>query len=211
MEKWENKDCCLYLGDSISQGFNSINPSRAYASQSARMLNIDVLCQAMTGYTFNKESLKGLEKLSFTPKFITVAYGTNDWEFAISKSQVHTNIREYFYELNKLYDSILVFVITPFWRVHEIHDSVVGSLNDLRKYITCEAGKYSNTHVIQGNEINSHDQRYFQDGILHPNDESFDIISEKVTAIIRAKTAKIVWDVWKYSGLDYQRIINQFV
>lgn len=181
----EKREAILCLGDSITQGLDSFLPSRGYVAQIGEKLKLNAVCQGIAGYTFNAESLVGLEKLGFQPKFICCAYGTNDWQFAPSKAVVEKNICCYFKKLHDLFSDIPIFVITPMWRADEEYDSAAGSMPDLRCFIRTEAGKYENMRVIQGDRLIDHDVRYLYDGLIHPNDAGFDLISERLTQHIQ--------------------------
>lgn len=181
----EKRDTMLCLGDSITQGLDSFMPSRGYVAQIGKKLNLDAVSQGIAGYTFNAESLAGLEKLEFQPKFICCAYGTNDWQFASSRADVEKNICSYFKKLHVLFSDIPIFVITPLWRADEVCDSAVGSMSDLRSFIGYEAEKYENMRVIQGDKLIDHDVRYLYDGMIHPNDAGFDLVSDRLTLCIQ--------------------------
>lgn len=71
------------------------------------------------------------------------------------------------------------------WRADEEYDSAAGSMSDLRSFIVAEAGKHENMRVIQGDRLIDHDVRYLYDGLIHPNDAGFDLVSERLTQHIQ--------------------------
>lgn len=185
MKSLPRRDVMLCMGDSITEGWNTSGSSKAYASRVARELNLDILNQGVTGFVFSPESLNGLEKLPFAPRFVTCAYGTNDWQRACSMQEVSVRVKGYFKKLNALFPEIPIFVITPLWRADEGDALAIGSMEKFRVFIKKEAFRYTNMKVIDGSNLIAHDVRYFQDGMLHPNDAGAEIMAKALVKIIR--------------------------
>lgn len=70
----------LQYGDSITQGYDAIFPSRTYASLTTDRLDADTVNKGIAGSLFWPELVQ--DKPDFRPNLITVAYGTNDWNAA---------------------------------------------------------------------------------------------------------------------------------
>ena len=67
----------LFIGDSITQGWEAKYNSLCYAQRVARFFNADSLIQAVGGGFFDESILD--EELDFDPEIVIVALGTNDW------------------------------------------------------------------------------------------------------------------------------------
>ena len=66
----------IFIGDSITQGYDAVFASQSYANKMAYMLDAEIVNQAIGGEIFRPAILD--EKLPFAPDLITVAFGTND-------------------------------------------------------------------------------------------------------------------------------------
>jgi len=178
------KEKMYCFGDSITQGFVAGSPSLSYTARLADALNLDALNQGVGSYYFNYESLAGLETLP-KAKLITVAYGTNDWTTMPDIHTVRRNVNRYFNRLYELFPDTPLLVITPIWRgdMNVLHPS--GSFDDVTKVIKDEASKYDNIKIIDGLDISSHKADDYADGFLHPNEEGFRIMSERILERIK--------------------------
>ena len=67
----------IMFGDSITHGYDALNPSFSYANRLADLLNADFVNKGIGGERFFP-TLAQL-KDDIEPDYITVAYGTNDW------------------------------------------------------------------------------------------------------------------------------------
>ena len=155
----------LCLGDSITQGMASLNPSCSYAWRLARLLDANLLNQGVGGRIFEAGSLD--PDLPFRPDLITVAYGVNDWATAPDRASISRRVEEYFSRLQTLFPGIPVFVVTPLWCHNETQLNPPGTLQDIRAVITGKA-RACNFIVIDGRPLVPHDLYYLPDG-LHPN------------------------------------------
>ena len=164
------------LGDSITQGFNAIQATDSYVIKLANRLGCDALNQGIGGFWFDSRALDDLEKLD-KPELITVAYGTNDWQYYDKYETIEKNAGLYFKTLNDKFPKTPVFVITPIWRGDIDKDTKAGSFMAITKLIEMEAKRYPNFNVIIGLNIPIHNRRYFKDNYLHPNKEGFTIMA----------------------------------
>lgn len=162
----------LAFGDSITQGFDALRPSRRYIAQLADALEAEEFNKAIGGECFCPE-LAAI-KDAFMPDYITVAYGTNDW--SKTTPEVFTaNSQAFFAELQKNYPSAKVYALTPIWRSNE------AKLAETRKpFASIEEGirnataGMENVTVVRGYDLVPHSVDYFGDYGLHPRNEGFD-------------------------------------
>ena len=179
----QQKEKIYCLGDSITQGFDSGNPSLCYVARIAEMLNLDALNQGVGRFQYDPAILNGLEKLS-DPKFITIAYGTNDWAHNPKIESIQVNISNFYNKINSLFPDIPIFVITPFWRSDMEQVMKSGKYTDVVQLIENESNKYSNLVLIDGLKISPHEKTFYSDGRLHPNIDGFTYIAERLAPIL---------------------------
>ncbi|MDR0878588.1 MAG: SGNH/GDSL hydrolase family protein [Treponema sp.] len=184
VERLQTKEHILCLGDSITQGFSAGNPSRNYVALLADKLNVDVINQGIGGYVYRSESLTGLEnfKKQFgEPKFITVAYGTNDWYYKIPEKEFRENAADYYKHLTGIFPSTPIYIITPIWRGDTELD-LQGKMpfENIANIIEQEASAFPSIKIIDGMKLVPHDFKYFSDVYLHPNAEAFSIMTNNL-------------------------------
>lgn len=180
--------CILCLGDSITQGFNAVHPSLTWTSRLADLLGVDALNQGVGGYYFDAASLEGLEGLAregpSRPALVTVAYGTNDWDLVPGLSTLRERARAYFARLAGLFPGVPAYVLTPIWRGDLDKPKACGSFGEVARAIAEEAGRYPGNRVVDGLSIPIQDRKYFQDNWLHPNEEGFRIMADRLFCAI---------------------------
>ena len=150
----EKKYKVLVLGDSITHGYEGHFPSLNYANTIIREFGLDAVNQAIGGEVFRADILG--TKALFSPDFITVALGTNDWGG-------HPDADEYFKKLVELYPDTKIFYISPIWRT-SANDAFYASVE---KYEAI--AKSYGAEIIHGLDLLHHMPEMFTDG-LHPND-----------------------------------------
>ena len=160
----------LAFGDSITQGFDALRPSNRYIAQLAKALNAEEFNKGIGGERYCPElpSLKD----DFTPDYIIVAYGTNDWSSA-KKADFEANAKAFYAALDKNYPGVKTFVITPLWRSNLDKQTDFASFDEIESGIRQAVGGRENTTVIRGFDLVPHSIDYFGDYGLHPNNEGF--------------------------------------
>ena len=103
----------LIYGDSITQGYDALSPSRAYAVAMAYALDAEGINKAIGGEVFFTKLSKIRSRMN--PDYITVAYGTNDWSRR-TYEDFSSSAEEFFSDLAKLYPDAKIFAISPIWR-----------------------------------------------------------------------------------------------
>ncbi len=98
----------LALGDSNTQGGTSEFPSLIYSAVAARAMGWSLHNRGIGGMVFDAASLTE-HPLAQTPKFITVAYGINDW----GGNREVAHARTYLARLRELYPEQPVAVLAP--------------------------------------------------------------------------------------------------
>ena len=161
----------LFYGDSITQGFDSLHPSKTYASRLAEALDADMINKAVGGITFKPELVEIPSDIK--PDYIVVAYGTNDWN-AVDLKTLQKNAKGFLDGIEKNYSGIPTFVITPLWRPDWREIKKCGEFFNVENSIKEIFGNRENITVISGFELIPHDKSIFGDLILHPNEKGFE-------------------------------------
>ncbi len=161
----------IMFGDSITQGYDSQNPSMSYASRLCDALSFNAVIKAIGGEMFWPE-LAGM-KDDIMPDLITVAYGTNDWTL-IGKVEFEANCRAFYERLSLNYPDVNIYAITPIWRAdHNMDAQKEYPFKYVAEFINRVAKGLDNITVIDGYDFIPKDTALFSDGYLHPNDDGF--------------------------------------
>ena len=160
----------LALGDSITQGYDAIRPSEHYAVKLSEKLDAQLVNKGIGGEVFFPELAKSKE--DFIPDYITVAYGTNDWSKLDEKTFLK-NCREFYEALSQNYPSSKIFAITPIWRKDCGEIKAFGDFSKVEKNIREAVKTLKNVTVISGFDFVPHDESFFADLRLHPDDCGF--------------------------------------
>lgn len=180
----QRQGCMLAFGDSITSGSLGQQVSSSYVMTLAEKLGMNVINQGVPGYTFQPDSLTGLEHCPVKPNLITVAYGTNDWGFCSTKTEVDRNIAAYFRRLDEIFTDVQKVVITPIWRADEEDESHYGSFQGIRETICREAEGMHNVILVPGERLLPKEIRYLRDGYVHPGDEGQKMYGENLWNMI---------------------------
>lgn len=163
----EFKHRLLFLGDSITQGWNSDRESMGYADRISRFYDAyAVNCSVGGGYF----STATIAENGCKPEAVTVAYGTNDFAKCSSPEEMQGNCAAYLDKVKSLYPNVPIFVITPIPR-HDPEERNAGTFEWVRKTIAEEASARG-MYVIDGFSLFPADEYYFWDRV-HPNEAGF--------------------------------------
>lgn len=160
----------LAFGDSITQGYDVLRPSMRYTAQLCDRIGAEEINLAIGGEIFVGE-LAAL-RVPFTPDYITVAYGTNDWS-SIDRETFFRNAKAFFTNLTRLYPSAKIFALTPIWRKDLHTPKKYGEFCQVDADIRELTAEFANITVISCFDFVPHDETYFADLYLHPNDRGF--------------------------------------
>lgn len=164
------KSCRLYcVGDSITQGYDAKFSCGTYTNILADMLDAEVVNHGIGAEIFRPDMLD--KDMPFTPDYITVAYGTNDWS-GQTKADMERNANEYFRRLAAYFPAAKIFAVTPIWRADHFRFTRVGFFEDAVKIVTDAATAVGAT-VIDGQKMIPHSTVVCSDAYLHPNDLGF--------------------------------------
>ncbi len=160
----------LFIGDSITQGYTGVYPSNSYANAVARALNAHALNQSIGGAFFNADMLDA--DIGFIPDKVVIAYGTNDWS---KRDDLFVRADTFCERVIKLFSKSEIIALTPIWRgdiacVEKVQGVAFSDMQNRLKEIF---KKYPKIKVVDGVNLVPHDEKYFIQDILHPNDDGF--------------------------------------
>lgn len=173
----------LSFGDSITQGYDILRPANRQTARLAQMLGAEEFCKAMGGECYYAPL--GRLGEDFTPDYIYVAYGTNDWSKQ-TYGHFRENCRGFFAGLRENYPTAPILVVTPVWRRIWQTEKEFGPFHTVEQGIREAVAPYENVHVIRGFDLVPHDPIYFSDGGLHPNDDGFAHYTENLLKAVKA-------------------------
>ena len=161
----------LAYGDSITHGYDALNPRNKYITRFADAVGYEEYNKAIGGEIF----FPALSKIKqpFTPDLITVAYGTNDWS-KTTKDVFLVNCKAFYENLANNYPDTPILALTPIWRLEAVTETrPFGDFFDVERGIREATKNIKNVKVVNCYDFVPHERGYFADLRLHPNDEGF--------------------------------------
>ena len=162
----------LAFGDSITQGYDALRPSNRYVAKLAETLDAEEVNKGIGAERFFPALAEIREP--FEPDYITVAYGTNDWSIGSGEMEFKEKCQAFYAALSRNYPNSRIFAITPIWRKDYTTEKKFGSFDKVSEDIENIVKEFENITCIHGFEFVPHDEKYFADLRLHPNDEGFE-------------------------------------
>ena len=154
----------LFIGDSITQGWNSDFDSCSYAWRVSRKLNAESVINGIGGAYYLEDSF---DPIDFAPDTVVVAYGTNDYGHYKTQEELQKECSGFLNKIKEYYGEKKVFIILPPWRFDLEKVRPMGSFEDCRRIIQSE-GEARGFTVIDGFQLVPHLEFFFADA-LHPN------------------------------------------
>ena len=164
----------LFIGDSITQGWNSGYDSLSYAWRVTRYFNAESVIHGVGGGYFHKDIF---DSIDFDPEIVIIAFGTNDFGHNKTIDDLKKNASDFLCEIAKEYKGKKLFYISPIWR--EVQQKPMGSFKDCRSALIEIAQNYGFIH-IDGLGLVPHDPEFFADKTVHPNAVGFGIYAENL-------------------------------
>ena len=174
----------LSFGDSITQGYDAIYPSRTYQNRLADLLGATCINKGIGGEIFFPALLDCDEDIQ--PDLITVAYGTNDWS-KTERPTYEQNCRNFYEKLAKRYPNAKIIAITPIWRADSTKQTPFNApLSEAIKMIEGICSQIPGVSVIHGGTFTPRLPEFYSDGYLHPNDMGFGFYAENLYPAVLA-------------------------
>ncbi len=169
----------LFMGDSITQGWESGFDSLSFANKVSRYFNAESVIQGVGGACFYPEFL---EPLPMDFDWVVVGYGTNDFTFREDFDEFYKYMCEYMSKLSRIYGDKKVFVISPIWRRLSKPEER-QRFDEYRRAIANEAQNYGFIHV-DGSLLVPPISDLYTDG-LHPNGTGFSLFAENLINMMK--------------------------
>lgn len=177
---YENESKILFIGDSITQGWNSQYDTFSFAYRTGLALNADFHICGIGGARYAPQTF---EKVNFDPDTVIVAYGTNDFSSKSRSAEENTaNANAYLELVRQAYGSCRVVVLTPIWR----SDKDEKWLTTARAAIA-DAARKRGFETVDGDRLFPKNTAFFADNYLHPNDLGFSVYAERLTAYLTGR------------------------
>ena len=169
----------LFIGDSITQGWNSGIDTLSYAWRTSMALNADSIIQGVGGAYFHGSTFADS---NFDPDTVIVAYGTNDVNHFATKDEMIKQLRLYVGNVKETYKQSKIYAISPIWVSGGKEEKRMGNLWECYELIASEIETLGVNH-IRGLDLVPHDPLCFADE-LHPNATGFEKYAENLVKII---------------------------
>lgn len=166
----------LFIGDSITQGWQSMTDTYSYAYRVSSFFNAESVIQGIGGAYFNENSF---DSLPFDPDTVIVAYGTNDFGHYKTQDEMRGHVRAHLALIAKEYEGKRIFVISPIWR--GVQQKPMGTFAECRKIVIEEAARLGLVH-IDGLSLVPPLPELFPNDLLHPNELGFSFYAENLIA-----------------------------
>ncbi|MBQ8803530.1 MAG: SGNH/GDSL hydrolase family protein [Tyzzerella sp.] len=166
-------DCkMLFIGDSITQGWESTWDSLSYANHVSRFFNAESVIQGIGGSMYHMTTFD--EAIEFEPDIVIVAYGTNDWGRYKTLEEGREHCCKYLDQLVARYSNKKLFGISPIWRADSQNKVSMGSFEACTTYVKEEIKNHGMT-LIDGETLTPHLPAFYSDEYLHPDTKGFGI------------------------------------
>jgi len=177
----------VFYGDSITQGFDALHPSKTYAVKLSDALDAEIINKAVGGAIFNPELAK--IRSDIMADYVVVAYGTNDWN-SVDIDSFRKNAEGFLSGIKMNYPDIPIFVTTPLWRPDWRETKRCGEFWNIENTIKEIFGNSENITVISGFDLIPHDINLFGDLCLHPSEKGFDNYFDNLLFSIKRRNKK---------------------
>lgn len=175
----------LFLGDSITQGFQTEHPSCTYAYRVSEFFDADFLNQAVGCADLYAAALDN--NIKYNTDCVFLAFGTNDYNHFSSIKQLKTRAIEYIEYILNHYKSQRLFALLPIWRADENPARAMGTFEECRQ-TPRKLHEECGFEVIDCYGFLPHCTEYYSDGFLHPNALGYSFYSQN---LIKALINKI--------------------
>ncbi len=169
----------LFMGDSITQGWESGLDYLSYAMRITNMLNANSVVNGVGGGYFDPDTF---DIINFDPDTVIIAYGTNDWGHYKTKEDLIKNADGFLKKIKDNYGNKKVYCITPIWRESEGETKAMGTFYECIDIVSQIIDKYG-FNKIDGFTLVPHRSDYYTDG-LHPNAIGFSLYAENLIKVL---------------------------
>ena len=168
----------LFIGDSITQGWESKYDTLSYVYRTAIMLGADFHICGVGGGRYIPATF---DRVAFDPDTVVIAYGINDFKSKKRiESEIVPNMHRYLDQVREAYGDRRVVVLTPIWFADR--DAI---WNDRVRSSVAAVAREKGFEVVDGSTLFPKESDFYADGNFHPNDLGFSIYAERLTEYFR--------------------------
>lgn len=168
----------LAYGDSITQGYYALRPSERYIAKLADYLGAEEMNKAIGSDRFCPDLAMLTD--DFIPDYIVIAHGTNDWRTNRTREEFREKSGSFIQTIRKQYPSAKMIILSPIWRKDYTDERPFGDFTKIDEDLRTVAQGMDNVTVIRGFNLVPHEEQYFGDLQLHPNDKGFEQYFEQL-------------------------------
>lgn len=175
----------LFIGDSLTQGWDSGTDTLSYAWRVSNFFNAERVINGIGGAVYEPKSFA---EINFDPDVVFIAYGTNDYNRYASLQQLHEKAYGFLEQVKKAYSQKQIFVILPTFRFDLEKERAMGSFEACRAEIqaVCDALALK---TVDGYTLIPHSKELFKD-VVHPSALGFSYYAENIIKILLAEFGK---------------------
>ena len=171
----EFKTKMLFIGDSITQGYNADYDSLSFAYRTAMYFDAEYVIQGIGGAFFHETTF---DEIPFDADTVIIAYGTNDFGRSKTIEELYDHADKFLAQVKAYYDGKRLVALTPIWRADD-QDRACGSFKLVCDTVKQVAEK-NGFEVVDGMTLVPHITEFFRDAHLHPNDLGFGLYAENL-------------------------------
>ena len=181
VEAVEKQRKVLFIGDSITQGYDAKCAANSYVNRLAYINDWEVVNAGIGGARFEDYWID--ENSSYEPDEIFVALGTNAWKW--NTKEVFTQTCEKFFEkLSMVYSNKPIFVMLPIWREESYSQLFQGTFIEGRELLAKIVKQYPQIQIIDLWEHLPQDKKYYSDGV-HPNEQGMEFLFKELSNALK--------------------------
>ena len=165
----------MFIGDSITQGWNSYFDSLSYAWRVTRYFDAESVINGIGGAFYQPETF---EKIDFDPELIILAYGTND-ACRFDYDGMKDRTTKYLDLIKENYPDKKVVALSPIWRA-KADGKTMGEDFEKKRLMVEQEAAARDFYVVPGLELVDSRAELFADTYLHPNDLGFGVYAENL-------------------------------
>lgn len=172
----------FFIGDSITQGWESGYDSLSFAIQVSDFFNAESVIQGIGGAFFDESIFD--PDIDFEPDAVIVAFGTNDWGARKSLEEIASHANAFLSLVAKRFEGKKLFAISPIWRANAAELRASGYFCEVCDAVKLEIAK-NNFTLIDGYLLTPHMPDFYSDKYLHPNAVGFGVYAHNLCKVLK--------------------------
>lgn len=165
----------LFIGDSITQGWNSRYDTLSYAWRVTQFFDANSVIQGIGGAFYHETTM---DTIDFDPDTVVLAYGTNDFGRFHTQEEMRAHTAAFMDLVAAQFGNKRVLVITPIYRADWQTPKRMGTFAEACAIVADEGSRHAFT-VIDGQQLVPHNDDFMADAV-HPNDLGFGVFAEQL-------------------------------